>query len=328
VEGEEIALSACVGLARWPLDAEDADALLRNCEMALHRSKQWGGGRYGFYQESMREDASRRVRVSNLLRRAIEGGRLELHFQPRVRPRTGAIVGFEALSRWTDPELGAVSPEEFIPVAEATGSIAALGAWCLEAAAGQLRAWHEHGYPDLSVSVNLSRQQIERELVEHVVACTEGMERSRVELEVTESALMEDGDEAIEILSRLRELGFRIALDDFGTGYSSLSYLQGLPIDTVKVDRGFIRDIAEDEDAAALTGSVLDMCRALRLHTVVEGIETEAQREVLLALGCEEAQGFLFGRAMPAARTWECLEHAAGRSARRSRKVARRSLRA
>ena len=307
IEGEEISLTACIGIGVCPEDGEDVDTLLRNCDTALHRCRQDGPGLYGFFHESMHHDASRRLRVSNLLRQALDRRELVLHFQPRVRTDTARVVGFEALARWTDPELGSVSPVEFIPIAETTGSIVALTEWSLDSAARQLRAWHDSGYPELQVSLNLSRYVLVPELVERVLASTADIDRSHFELEVTESALIEDGDAAISILSELRTHGFRIALDDFGTGYSSLSYLQDLPIDTVKIDRGFIQEIGEDQDAAALTGSVLAMCGALRLHAVVEGIETQEQREILLQLGCAEAQGFLFSKPIPSRRTLALL---------------------
>jgi diguanylate cyclase (GGDEF)-like protein/PAS domain S-box-containing protein len=319
IEGEKTALTASIGIAFWPEDAADADTLLRNCDAALHRSRAEGPGRYGFYHQSMHEDASRRLRVASLLRQAVNQRALELHYQPRVQIKTASVVGFEALARWTDPELGSVSPGEFIPVAESTGLIGPLGEWCLETAARQLREWHEAGHPGVSLSVNLARHQLVPGLTERILDLTEGLDRSRFEFEVTESALIEEGDEGIRILSELRAEGFRIALDDFGTGYSSLSYLQGLPIDTVKVDRGFIRAIGEDDDAAALTGSVLTMCRALRLHTVVEGVETEAQREILMGLGCEEAQGFLFSKPLPASEASKQLGRARRKRSRTGR---------
>jgi diguanylate cyclase (GGDEF)-like protein len=299
ITDDEVVLTPSMGIACWPDDAESPEDLIRNAETALGRVQREDPGSVRFFHDSMHEDASRRLRIANQLRRAIADRRLELHYQPRVRPDTGALIGLEALARWTDNELGPVSPGEFIPIAEATGSIHELGSWCIEAAAEQLRSWHEQGHGWLSVSVNLSQHQLEPGLVDEVLEATVGIERSAFELEVTESALIEEGDAAIETLTALRAHGFRIALDDFGTGYSSLSYLQGLPIDTVKVDRGFIRDIADDPDSAALTGSVLDMCGALRLHTVVEGVETEAQLETLLRLGATEVQGFLFSRPLP-----------------------------
>ncbi|MCG8469050.1 MAG: EAL domain-containing protein [Gemmatimonadetes bacterium] len=295
----EISVSTSAGVALWPDDGDDADTLLRNAETALTRvqRKQPGGTR--FFHESMHTDASRRIRIASRLPRAVEAGKLELFYQPRVRIDGGGLVGFEGLARWTDAELGFVSPGEFIPIAEATGSIGALGDWCIETASARLRDWHASGLGDLCVSVNLSRHQLQPALVERVLSATDGLDRSCLELEVTESALIEEGDSAIETLTALRAHGFRIALDDFGTGYSSLSYLQGLPLDTVKVDRGFIKEIAEDDDAAALAGSVLAMCQALRLHTVAEGVETEEQLAVLRRLGYTEAQGFFFAKPMP-----------------------------
>ncbi|MFV1986266.1 MAG: putative bifunctional diguanylate cyclase/phosphodiesterase [Gemmatimonadota bacterium] len=307
---DEVVLTPTFGIATWPEDADNADTLVRNAETALGQALREDPGDIRFFHGSMHEDASRRLRIANLLRRAIEEGSLDLHYQPRVRPEDGALVGVEALARWTDPELGPVSPAEFIPIAEATGSIHALGTWAIHQAARQMKAWHEAGHDWLSVSVNLSQHQLEPGLVEVLTSATEGLDRSLFELEVTESALITEGDAAIETLTSLRGHGFRIALDDFGTGYSSLSYLQGLPIDTVKVDRGFIRDIAEDEDAAALTASVLAMCRALRLHTVVEGVETEAQLRTLLRLGATEVQGFFFSRPLPVAECTAYIESA------------------
>ncbi len=296
---QEVLMTPSIGVALWPADSESPETLLRNAETALSLVQREEPGGVRFFHASMREDASRRLQIAHGLRHALQHGGLELHYQPRIRVSTGETVALEGLARWTDPDLGPVSPAEFIPISEATGTIHALGTWCIQTAAAKLRQWHENGHGGIGVSVNLSRLQLRPELVPTVLGATEGLDRSRFELEVTESALIEEGDAAIETLTALRGLGFRIALDDFGTGYSSLSYLQGLPIDTVKVDRGFIREIAEDPDAAALTGSVLAMCRALRLHTVVEGVETRAQLEVLERLGCEEVQGFLFSRPLP-----------------------------
>ncbi len=295
---DEITVTTSAGIALWPTDGDDAETLLRNAETALTRVQRRHPSGTQLFHESMQVDATRRIQIASRLRRALDDEALELYYQPRVQPASGALVGFEGLARWTDPELGSVSPSEFIPIAESTGTIAQLGAWCLATAALQLRSWHEQGRKDLTISVNLSNQQLAPKLVDQALAATEGLDRSKFELEVTESALIEEGDAAIETLTALRAHGFRIALDDFGTGYSSLSYLQGLPLDTVKVDRGFIRDIADDADAAALTGSVLSMCQALRLHTVVEGVETEEQLKVLVGLGCTEVQGFLFAKPM------------------------------
>ena len=310
VAGDEVSIRPSAGVSLWPADGEDPDSLLRGAETALARAQREEPGGVRFFHASMQVDASRRIQIASRLRRAIQAGDLELHYQPRVEPGTGALLGFEGLARWKDPVLGAVSPAEFIPIAETTGSIRALGTWCIETAARQLRAWDEAGHTDLSVSVNLSRQQLEPELVQEVLSATEGLDPGRFELEVTESALIEEGDTAIETLTALRGDGFRIALDDFGTGYSSLSYLQGLPLDTVKVDRAFIEDIADDPDAAALTGSVLAMCRALRLHAVVEGVESSDQLAVLVELGYPEVQGFYFSRPLPAGEATAYAEQA------------------
>ncbi len=300
VPSEEISLVPSLGITLWPEDGASAETLLRNGEAALSRAQLEEPGAIRFFHSSMLQDASRRLRIANLLRRAVAEEALELYYQPRIDARSGALIGFEALARWSDLELGPVSPAEFIPIAEATGTIHALGRWSIQTAARQLRAWHEAGHRDLSVSVNLSHHQLRPDLIPIVLECTAGLEPSRFELEVTESGLIEEGDAALETLTTLRGHGYRIALDDFGTGYSSLSYLQGIPIDTVKLDRAFIREVAEDEDSAALTGSVLAMCRALRLHAVAEGVETAAQLEVLVNLECPEVQGYLFSMPLPA----------------------------
>ena len=237
-----------------------------------------------------------------LLKRAIERDELEAYYQPRVRPDTGAIVAVEALARWTSDELGPVEPGEFIPLAEEAGLVCALGDWCLRVVARDLARWRELGARNLRVAVNISRQQLTRGIVEGILHATRGVEPSHLELEVTESALIEHPDEALAVLNELGEHGFRISLDDFGTGYSSLSYIRQLPIHAVKIDRSFIKELATSEDAHAITWTIIMMCQALNLEAVAEGVETRAQRDVLIELGCNEAQGFLFGRPMPASR--------------------------
>lgn len=308
IPNDEVSLIPSLGIALWPKNGAMAEALLRNGETALARAQLEEPGAIRFFHRAMLQDASRRLRIANLLRRAIAADALELHYQPRVDAREGAVLGFEALARWSDRELGPISPAEFIPIAEATGTIHALGRWSIERATNQLRAWRDAGHRDLSMSINVSHHELRPELVPLILDCTGDLDPSRLELEVTESGLIEEGDVALETLTTLRGHGYRIALDDFGTGYSSLSYLQGIPIDTVKIDRGFIRDIADDEGAAALTGSVIAMCRALGLHTVAEGVETPSQLEALVRLECEEVQGYLFSMPLPMTEATEYLE--------------------
>jgi len=302
VADEDIAVNASIGISLWPDDAADVETLTRNCHSALQQSRLGRHNQYRFYDGSRHREASRLLRMAVLLKRAIENDELEVHYQPRVRPDTGAIVAVEALARWSSDELGRVQPSEFIPLAEEAGLVLPLGNWCLRVVAGDLVRWRGLGAHDLRVAVNISRQQLTRGIVEGILHATSGVEPSDLELEVTESALIEHPDEALAVLNELGEHGFRISLDDFGTGYSSLSYIRQLPIDAVKIDRSFIKELATSEDAHAITWTIIMMCQALNLEAVAEGVETEAQRKVLIELGCDEAQGFLFGRPMPAHR--------------------------
>jgi len=305
---EDIAINASIGISLWPDDAADVETLARNCHSALQQSRLGGHNQYQFYDGSRHREASRLLRMAILLRRAIENDELEVYYQPRVRPDTGAIVAVEALARWTNDELGPVEPSEFIPLAEEAGLVRPLGDWCLRVVAGDLARWRERGARDLRVAVNISQQQLTRGIVESILDATRGVDPSDLELEVTESALIERPDEALAVLNELGERGFRISLDDFGTGYSSLSYIRQLPIDAVKIDRSFIKELATSEDARSITWTIIMMCQALNLEAVAEGVETKAQQQVLIELGCDEAQGYLFGRPMSAAHLEKHLE--------------------
>ncbi|UCG87261.1 MAG: EAL domain-containing protein [Gemmatimonadota bacterium] len=305
---QDITINASIGISLWPDDAADVETLKRNCHSALQQSRLAGHNQHQFYDGSRHREASRLLRMAVLLKRAIENEELEVHYQPRVRPETGAIVAVEALARWNSDELRMVPPSEFVPLAEEAGLIRPLGDWCLRVVARDLARWHELGARDLRVAVNISRQQLTRGIVEGILHATRGVEPSDIELEVTESALIEHPDEALAVLNELGEHGFRISLDDFGTGYSSLSYIRQLPIDAVKIDRSFIKELATSDDAHAITWTIIMMCQALNLEAVAEGVETKAQRKVLIELGCDEAQGFLFGRPMPAARLERFLQ--------------------
>jgi diguanylate cyclase (GGDEF)-like protein len=298
----DVAINASIGVSLWPDDAADVETLTRNCQSALQQSRMAAHNQYRFYDGSRHREASRLLRMAVLLRRAIENEELEVHYQPRVRPGSGAIVAVEALSRWRSDELGEVEPSEFIPRAEEAGLIRQLGDWCLRVVARDLARWRELGARDLRVAVNISRQQLSRGIVEGILDATQGVDPSDLELEVTESALIAHPKEALSVLNELGELGFRISLDDFGTGYSSLSYIRQLPIDAVKIDQSFIKELATSEDAHAITWTIIMMCQALGLEAVAEGVETKEQRDVLIELGCDEAQGYLFSRPMPADR--------------------------
>lgn len=302
--GRELVVVASIGIATWPEDGGDADALLRNAESAMYYAKSNGGNSYSFYEDSMNAAAHRVFEIETGLRRAIEASRIDVYYQPRVEIASGRVMGFEALSRWTDPEIGTVSPGEFIPVAEQTGLVIPLGRAQLRRACQQAAAWERSpkGF-DGRISVNVSSRQFKVVDVAREVAdalSESGVNPLRMEIEVTESIMLHDEDSVIDTLHEIREQGVKIALDDFGTGYSSLSYLRRLPVDVLKIDMSFIRGITRSPEDAALAHAIVAMARALGLAVVAEGVETVAQRELLDGWGCDEMQGFLTSPAVPA----------------------------
>jgi diguanylate cyclase (GGDEF)-like protein/PAS domain S-box-containing protein len=310
LDAHEVTLGANAGIAVAPDDGEDAETLVRSAATALHHAKAHGRGGLQFHHASMNAGALSRMILEAKLRRAIEQGEFVLHYQPQVSLQTGEVVGFEGVVRWQEPELGLVGPDEFIPLAEETGLILRLGDWIVREACRQAVDWRERGVCPVPISINLSPQQFrEPGLADEIATALleTGAPAGRIGVEITENVLLHDAKLAIETLQALRALGVRIALDDFGTGYSSLSYLRHLPADALKIDRAFLVDIASEDAAAALTASIVAMGVALGLRVVAEGVEDEQQRRLLKAWGCHEAQGFLFGRAVPAdeaERTW------------------------
>ena len=245
------------------------------------------------------------------LRGALTGNELYLDYQPKLDMRDGRVLGVEALLRWRHPLLGRVSPADFVPIAEETGLIAPIGEWVLRVACSQLKRWHDAGHTGLHVAVNLSMRQIEQDdLVQTVrevlAAC--GLAAGALELEITESMLMSDAERAMAVMNGLRELGVGLTVDDFGTGHSSLSYLKRLPIQTLKIDRSFVRDIDSDPDDAAIIRAVLSMARQLRLEVVAEGVESRAQHDFLRAEGCNQAQGFLYAKPLDEEAAWRFLQ--------------------
>jgi EAL domain-containing protein (putative c-di-GMP-specific phosphodiesterase class I) len=299
-----VVVGASIGIAAWPLDGDDGDALLRNADSAMYHAKEHGRGQYQFYTESMNAAALRRLEIEQRLR---AGGELEVHYQPKLDLRTQKVAGFEALVRWRDPERGLVSPGEFIAVAEQSGLILAIGQFVLEQACRQIARWEQdrNGTPAgfWRVSVNVSARQFESgDLVATVRRALDeaGARAERLELEITESTVMHDEKAVIATLAQLRALGVAVSLDDFGTGYSSLSYLRSLPVDTLKIDMAFVRNIANSEEDAALTAAIVSMGKARGLRVIAEGVETTAQRRLLTSFGCDEIQGFLIAAALPA----------------------------
>jgi diguanylate cyclase (GGDEF)-like protein len=302
VDGASLVVTGSIGIAIWPDDGSDMEALLRSSDTAMYDAKSSGPNQIRLCTESLILGAKRRLQVEMRLREALGRDDLELHYQPRVDALSSRILGFEALLRWRDPELGVVSPVDFVPIAEDAGLIRSLGRWVLRCAAAQTQAWCDEGFGDLVVSVNLSPRQLHPDFVQTFDEVLEetGLDPTHIELEVTESAVVEQTAQAVEVLQALRLRGARIALDDFGTGYSSFSTLRELPIDAFKIDRSFVKPMAQDEDAAALVAAMVSMARVLRLRVVAEGVEEESQQELLQEMGCDELQGFLFGQATAA----------------------------
>lgn len=302
LRGNEINVNASLGIALYPNDGVDVEALIKNADAALAHAKNEGRNTYRFYTKDMNAAFSRRLALEGHLRKALERAELELHYQPLVNIATGRTVGVEALLRWRQPELGMVSPAEFIPLAEDTGLILPIGEWALRTACAQAAAWERQGLP-LRVAVNLSGVQFRQPgLTSTVVEALRAarLAPERLELELTEGILLRNSDEVMRTLAELKALGVHLSVDDFGTGYSSLSYLKRFAPHTLKIDRSFIRDVTERRDDAAIVTAILAMARSLKLQVVAEGVENAEQLAFLSAHGCDLAQGFFFSPAVPA----------------------------
>ena len=299
----ELRIACSIGIAIFPEDGDAWDRLISNADAAMYHVKKSGRSSFAFFTPEMSTFFPRRLKLENELRAALEREEFVLHYQPKVDTRTGAIVGAEALVRWRHPERGLVMPSEFIPFAEETGLIVPIGHGVLHEACRQMRAWQDRGAPDLLMAVNISGLQFQqRDLVQTVSAALarSGLEPRRLELEITESVVMQNAAEAIVMLEQLHAMGVRLSIDDFGTGYSSLNYLKRFPIDTLKIDQSFIRDVSIDPDDAAIVQAIVAMGHGLRLRVVAEGVERPEQLEFLRALGNDVYQGYLFSPPLPA----------------------------
>lgn len=306
LSGKKFHISASVGITMYPDDGEDIDTLLRNADITMYSSKVSGGNIYRLYTPSMNVENMDRMELENSLRTALERNEFELYYQPQVNLKSGRIVGIEALLRWHHPSLGLLPPTEFIPIAEETGLIIPVGDWVLLTACSQARAWHDAGYPDLRVAVNISARQfrqtdISRRIAKFLQATN--LDPKYLELEITETTVMQNLDYSIKIIGQLKKMGIRISLDDFGIGYSSLSYLKRFPpIDALKIDRSFVEDLALDAEdkSSALVATMIILAQKLNLQVVAEGVETQDQLEFLRQHRCDEMQGFLFSEPLPA----------------------------
>lgn len=303
IRGNELRLSASVGVAAFPQDGGDEEALLCHADIAMHHAKEDGGGTFTIYTDELNRHSVERMAFEAALRHAVETEALSIHYQPKVSSHTGLIEGVEALVRWKHPQLGNISPVKFIPIAEETGLIVPLGRWVMRKACEQLAAWQRQGLPAIGMAINLSPAQCSDPYlladIEDILMLT-GVAPHLLEFEITESLLMQDVGRTVELLTDLKKLGVRLAVDDFGTGYSSLSQLRTFPVDTLKIDRSFVRGIGEDADDRAIAQAIMQLARTLRLDVVAEGVETDAQQHVLSELGCDLLQGFLFSPGVPA----------------------------
>jgi diguanylate cyclase (GGDEF)-like protein len=321
IHGREFAITASIGITLYPHDAADVEGLLKTADVAMYQAKKAGRNAYAFYAVEMNAQADHRLNMVALLRRALERRELLLHYQPTVETSTGKVAGVQALMRWDSSELGPVAPTDFIPLAEETGLIVPLGEWALKTACAQAVAWQALGLPPLMLSVSLCSRQLREKNLEKFVA--EALKESRLEpglleFQITESAIMENIHQNAGALNALQRLGVKFAIDDFGTGHSSLAHLTKLPVHALSIDRSLIGDILNDAASMSLVSTILTMARSLRLKVIAKGVETAEQEKLLRLLHCDEIQGFLISRPLPAVEMTGFLERALQRDAPQS----------
>jgi diguanylate cyclase (GGDEF)-like protein len=302
LDGRELFVSASIGISLYPLDGSDAETLVKNADVAMYRAKEQGRDNYQLYRAELHVRALKRMTLESQLRAAVGRDEFRLYYQPIVDLASSTIVAAEALVRWQHPERGLVLPAEFISVAEDTGLILPIGAWVLKTACTEAQSWVRRGLPPVRISINLSARQFQQDdfvrQVSTILAET-GLDPSRLELEITESVAMDNADHTVSMLRRMQDLGVRLTIDDFGTGYSSLSYLKRFPLHALKIDRSFVQDIASDPRNAAVAQAIVALGHGLDIDVIAEGVETEEQRSLLQAQGCQALQGYLFSRPLP-----------------------------
>jgi EAL domain-containing protein (putative c-di-GMP-specific phosphodiesterase class I) len=319
IEGHELSTSLSIGVSVYPDDSKEVDSLLNLADTAMYHAKEAGRNAYCFYTEQMNKHAHEHQRIRVGLLRALEHGEFVLHYQPQIDLSSGTVVGAEALIRWNHPELGFLPPGRFIPIAEESGIIVQMGDWVLREACRQASAWQKAGLPELVVAVNVSAMQFKRGDLEQSVLHAlniSGLEAKFLELELTESILIQDTEKVLETVQRLKSHGLLLSVDDFGTGYSSLSYLKRFNVDKLKIDRSFICDMADNPNDAVIVRASIQMARSLNLKTIAEGVEDEHQLAFLRLQYCDEAQGYYFARPIPADEFAQYLLNAQTTSAR------------
>ena len=311
VEGEQVYVSASLGISIYPIDGADPDTLLKNADTAMYRAKEAGRNTYQFYLSQMNQRAIERLKLETQLRGALDRGEFLLHYQPKVNLADGAITGFEALLRWQHPERGLVPPADFISILEDTALIIPVGDWVLATVCKQLKQWQAMGLRVQPVAVNLSARQFNQKNLDAVIGDiinAHGVAPGMLEFELTESMLMSDSEAAVRILKNMKAYGVRLSVDDFGTGYSSLAYLKRFPLDSLKIDRAFIRDVSIDADDATIAAAIINLAHNLKMNVVAEGVETEEQLDFLKGHGCDEMQGYYFARPMSVSDCTRALE--------------------
>jgi diguanylate cyclase (GGDEF)-like protein len=321
---EELVITASIGISMYPIDDVDLDTLIRHTDMAMYRSKSHGRATYSFFSEDLSAAVTARVSLEGALRRAIEREEFVLHFQPKSDLRTGKVTGVEALVRWHRPGHGLIPPDRFVSVLEDTGLILPVGAWVIRAACEQLAAWDRLGLPPMRLAVNLSARQFRHLFLASMIEDSlrqNAIEPQRLEIELTESLLMEDNEATRSMLESFRRLGVRMAIDDFGTGHSSLSYIRRFAIDTLKIDRSFVQSLPDNDEDMAICSAVIALGRNMKMCVVAEGVETAEQAQVLRELGCDEVQGYWISRPMPGAdfAAWHVNYNRARTARKRSR---------
>jgi diguanylate cyclase (GGDEF)-like protein/PAS domain S-box-containing protein len=318
IDDHELHVTASIGVSLYPDDGLDAETLIKNADTAMYQAKEDAGQSCRFFRPEMNVRAVERQSIEEDLRRALELKEFTLHYQPKVNLRTGAIIGAEALIRWKSPTRGYVPPLDFIPIAEDSGLILPIGAWVLQEACAQARAWVDAALPKTTMAVNVSAVQFRHEnfLKDLISTLSEtGMDPEYLELEVTESVLMRHAEVAASVLQTLRDRGIRVSVDDFGTGYSSLSYLQKFPLDSLKIDQSFVREMGTTPDETTIVRAIISMGRSLNLRIIAEGVETASDLAFLKTQGCDEGQGYYFSRPVPAEQFAKLLTLNAGASA-------------